>query len=78
MAIEAGTKVATSVVETMKSQPLALALIVINVLFLAVGVWVLREVAQNSRTDRAAQVALLTQMANNCGEIRANKESIRP
>lgn len=39
-AIEEGAKVAASAVEGLKQQPLALALIVLNVIFIGVGTWI--------------------------------------
>lgn len=39
-AIEEGAKVATSAVEGLKQQPLALALIVLNAIFIGIGTWI--------------------------------------
>jgi hypothetical protein len=55
-AIEEGGKVATSMVEALKSQPLALALVIVNVLFLMAGVYFLHDLkssvqARNVRHD---------------------------
>ena len=43
------TKIAGNVVEALKTQPLVLALLVLNLLFLVFLVWVLREVSQTNR-----------------------------
>ena len=64
--LEAGTKIATSTIDAMKSQPLALALIVINVLFLATGAWVFHVVGDAIRTDRELRNVLLAQMTDHC------------
>ena len=69
MTLQESAKVATATVEALKSQPLALALILINVLFLASGAWVLSYVADNARADRDARNALLSQMAENCRAV---------
>lgn len=47
-AIEEGGKVAMGTVEALKSQPLALALIVINVLFLLGSVYVILDIAERA------------------------------
>ena len=72
MTMEAG-KVAASTVDALKSQPLALALIVINVLFLLGGGWVMHTVTGAATAHRAAQDALLKQMIANCTYVREIK-----
>lgn len=77
-AIEEGGKVAGGVVEGLKSQPLALALIVVNLLFLGAGAYVLNAVAglggaQNERKD-----ALLSQLAKNCIIVTPKVEEPQP
>lgn len=49
MVLREGVKVASGIVEGLRAQPLALALVVINVLYLGVAVWFLSLLA-----DRAA------------------------
>ena len=66
--IEAGAKVATSTVEAMKSQPLAIALIIINVLFLATMIWVLTKVAAVGHENRVAQDKLIERIMADCME----------
>jgi hypothetical protein len=61
-ALEEGGKVATATVESLKSQPLALALIVINVLFIGFVSFVLHSLKdQAERKD-----ALLGDLARHC------------
>lgn len=61
-AIEEGGKVAHGIVEGLKSQPLALAIIVINVLFLGFMVYITHSLKeQTERKD-----ALLSDLARNC------------
>lgn len=62
---EAG-KVATTVVESLRSQPISLALIVLNVIFLIVGYLILAKVSDRAAADmlRADElIAKLTQCA---------------
>lgn len=47
------TKVAGNIVEALKTQPLVLALLVLNIVFLVFIVWVLREVSATNRTREA-------------------------
>jgi len=63
-AIGETAKVATGVLETLKGQPLAVALIVINVLFLATGIYILREVAGAQRTSSERKDQLIANLAN--------------
>lgn len=49
---EGASKVASGTIEALKSQPLALALVVINVLFLAAGMWVLKRTADGTEQWR--------------------------
>jgi len=65
-AVEECGKFATGTVEALKSQPLALALVVINVLFLLAGVWFLHTIAGNSSAAAVRRDALMTQLAKDC------------
>ena len=56
------TKVAGSVVEALKSQPLVLALIVLNIVFLIFIVWVLREVSSTNRSRDTRTDKMLTEL----------------
>jgi len=53
--IEEVTKVATGVVDSLKGQPLALALIIINLLYIGAGVWVWHG-ERNRRTELVTTV----------------------
>jgi len=71
-AVEEGGKVATEVVAGLGTQPLALALVVVNVLFLAAGVWFLHELSGARNADRVQQSDLLKQLttyALQCGRV---------
>ena len=56
-------KVASSVVDGLKNQPMTLALIVINVIFLLLLVWILRAVNEARTADRTERAALVQQLA---------------
>ena len=59
---EAG-KVGTAAVGAMSSQPLAIALLVVNIGFLAFAGFVLGEVAENARERNKNQTDLITKLA---------------
>ena len=65
--VEEGGKVATSVIESMKSQPLALAVIVVNVLFLVAGLWFLHEIAALTSARQQRSDQLLVELVRDCG-----------
>jgi len=65
-AVEEGGKVATSVVESMKGQPLALAVIVVNVLFLVGGLWFLHEIATLTSARQQRNDQLLVELVREC------------
>jgi hypothetical protein len=55
------SKAIAAVANNLKSQPLALALIIINLVFIGAGVWVLDDIATNERARTEALNALLKQ-----------------
>lgn len=55
-------EIAVGIVDGLKSQPLALALIVMNFMFLIGAWWLISEVADRNKT----QNALIMQMAKEC------------
>jgi hypothetical protein len=68
MVMQEGAKVASGTIEALKAQPLALALIVVNILFLGSAVWLFHEVSVSTAEDRNHRNALLTQAITSCGE----------
>ena len=56
------TKVAGSVVEALKTQPLVLALLVLNIVFLIFIVWVLREVSSANRARDTQRDKMLSEL----------------
>jgi hypothetical protein len=65
-AIEEGGKAAGAVVTGLSSQPLALALVVINVLFLGFGIWFLRDVINSSNNANVRRDALMASLIKDC------------
>lgn len=64
--VEEGGKVASGVVDALKTQPLSLALIVLNVIFLLVGYFMIIKIADLAAAERARQDVLLADLARNC------------
>lgn len=60
--IEETGKVATSVIESLKSQPLAIALIVINVMFLGGGGYILTDLAKRQGVASERRDVLIAEM----------------
>lgn len=78
MTIEAGAKVASGTVEALKSQPLALALIVINILFLAAGIWFFHEIASQAVIERNQRSKMMDNLLTTCGDrIRDDIDEMR-
>jgi hypothetical protein len=64
--LEHSAKALHSLADAMKAQPIALALIVINLLFLGTAVLVLRDVALNAREREISDSKLLSQILRDC------------
>jgi hypothetical protein len=62
MAGEGATQVASGVVDALKQQPMALALVVINVLFLGAGGWFMGKIAE--RVEQ--RDGMIMQMLKDC------------
>lgn len=69
-AVEEGGKVAASAIESLKSQPLALALIIVNALFLAFMVWLSHEISVTNRIERDYRTALFKELQTTCEAMR--------
>jgi hypothetical protein len=63
---EEGGKVATATVDSLKSQPLALALIVVNVLFLIGGGYTLHDVANRMQVREEKADVRLGEVLRHC------------
>ena len=63
-------KVGTATVNAMSSQPLAIALLVVNIAFLAFAGYVLGEVAESARERNTAQMELIGKMVHDCQGLK--------
>jgi hypothetical protein len=70
MPIEATGKVAASAVEAMKSTPLAIALLVVNIGFLGFAAFVLGEVATNASERNKTQMELIGTLVKDIRDCR--------
>jgi len=70
MPIETTGKVAGSAIEAMKSTPLAIALLIVNVGFLGFAGYILGEVAENSRERNNAQLELVGKLISDIRDCR--------
>jgi hypothetical protein len=68
---EEGGKVATSAVEAMRGTPLGIALLVVNLAFLAFVGYLLGEVAENARTRNTSQMDLIAKLVTDIRDCRA-------
>jgi len=68
MTLEAGARVASGTVDALKTQPLALALVIVNVLFLMAGGLFVYYIGGAIRAERATHTALLQQVMDHCGK----------
>jgi hypothetical protein len=67
---EQAGKVASSAVEAMKSTPLAIALLVVNVGFLGFAAYVLGEVAANASERNKTQMELISGLVRDIRDCR--------
>jgi uncharacterized protein (DUF39 family) len=70
MTIEEVGRVTTATVEAMKSTPLAIALLVVNIGFLAFAAFVLGEVAQNAAERNKSQLELIGSLVKEIRDCR--------
>jgi hypothetical protein len=63
-------KVATSTLDAMKSTPLAIALLVVNVGFLGFAAYVLGEVAANANERNKSQLELINNLVRDIRDCR--------
>jgi hypothetical protein len=69
-AIEASGKIASNAIDAMKSTPLAIALLVVNVGFLGFAAYVLGEVAANASERNKTQTELITKLVTDIRDCR--------
>jgi hypothetical protein len=70
MAIETTGKVAAGAIEAMRSTPLALALLIVNVGFLGFAAFVLGEVATNASERNKTQMELISTLVKDIRDCR--------
>jgi Tfp pilus assembly protein PilV len=68
--MEQAGKVASATVDAMKSTPLAIALLVVNVGFLGFAAYVLGEVAANAQERNKTQTELITKLVTDIRDCR--------
>jgi hypothetical protein len=69
-AIEASGKIASNAIDAMKSTPLAIALLVVNVGFLGFAAYVLGEVAANASERNKTQSELISKLVSDIRDCR--------
>ena len=67
---ESASKVASSAFDAMRSTPLAIALLVVNIGFLAFAGYVLGKVAQNAAERNQSQTELIGKLVNDIRDCR--------
>ena len=72
---EEASKVGTAAVNAMSAQPLAIALLIVNVGFLGFAGYVLGEVAANAQMRNKSQMDLIVQLV---GDIRDCRQGPKP
>jgi hypothetical protein len=75
MPLEEAGKVATSTIEAMKSTPLAIALLMVNVGFLGFAGYVLGEVAANAGERNKSQMELIASLVKDIRDCRQGARS---
>jgi hypothetical protein len=75
MPAEQAGRVAAGAIEAMKSTPLAIALLVVNCMFLGLAAYVLGEVASNSAERNKAQLELITKLVGDIRDCRQGPKS---
>jgi hypothetical protein len=74
-AIEASGKIASSAIDAMKSTPLAIALLLVNVGFLSFAAYILSEVATNAGERNKSQLELISTLVKQISDCRAAVKS---
>jgi len=70
MVVDTTGKIAEGAVNAMKSTPLAIALLIVNVGFLGFAAYVLGEVASNSAERNKAQLELINKLVTDIRDCR--------
>lgn len=73
--VDETAKVATAAVKGLQREPLALALVIINLLFLGAGIYILSDIAGAVREREARSADLLKEIAERCFPDRRSELS---
>jgi len=68
--IETTGRIASGTIDAMKSTPLALALLIVNVGFLGFAAYLLGEVASNAKERNAGQLELISKLVTDIRDCR--------
>ena len=72
--IEEGAKVATTVVEGLRAQPLSLALIVVNLVFVGFVAWIANEFNQRTTHQYEVKDQLIARLIDQCGNNQRSQQ----
>ena len=73
-AVEEGAKVATTVVEGLRAQPLSLALIVVNLVFVGFVAWIANEFNQRMTHQYEVKDQLIARLIDQCGNSQRSQQ----
>ena len=73
-AVEEGAKVASSVVEGLRAQPLSLALIVVNLVFVGFVAWIANEFNQRTTHQYEVKDQLIARLIDQCGNSQRSQQ----
>jgi len=73
-AVEEGAKVATTVVEGLRAQPLSLALIVVNLVFVGFVAWIANEFNQRTTHQYEVKDQLIARLIDQCGTNQRSQQ----
>ena len=69
--VEEGGKVATTAIQSMQGTPLGIALLIVNLAFLAFVSYVLGEIAENARSRDKSQMEMIGKLVTDIRDCRA-------
>jgi hypothetical protein len=75
---EGATKVMTTATEAMRSVPLAIALLLVNIGFLVFATYVLGRVAENAQERHKTQAELISSLVKQIAECGDNNPRVKP
>ena len=70
MVIDTTGKIATSAIDAMKSTPLAVALLIVNIGFLTFSTYLLGKVSENASERNKSQIELISKLVNDIRDCR--------